>query len=49
MKSVNSDLQYITPLNNYPRSYESIIFDLPPYHNSQEKNSSLGEEGCITI
>lgn len=49
MKSVNSDLQYITPLNTCPRSYESIIFDLPPYHNSTKKITGQGAEGCITI
>ena len=52
MKSLNSDLEFITPFNNHPMSYESIIFDVPPYPKPvSEKSKSLprinSDEGLI--
>lgn len=43
MKSVNSDLQFMVPFNNYPPTYESIIFDVPPSYTivTSESTNSL--------
>lgn len=52
MKSVNSDLEFLTPMNDHPMTYESIIFHAPPYPKPVEKNINLARinsEDCLTI